>query len=135
MAEGNTWMNALIGGVVTLVTVGFVPFSPVLGGAISGYLEGGETSDALRVGVYSGLIALLPMVLLVVLASTLVGVIGIGLGPGAFMPMNGMPWFGASLGAFVVVVFVVVGFVYVVAFSALGSFLGNYVKNETDVDI
>lgn len=37
----NTFLNALIGAAAS-VLLGFIPFSPILGGGIAGYLEGGE---------------------------------------------------------------------------------------------
>ena len=58
----STWTNALVGGVVTVVTA-FIPFSPALGGGVAGYLEGGDDREGLRVGALAGLVAAIPLVL------------------------------------------------------------------------
>lgn len=133
MAEGDTWINALIGAVVTLVIGGFVPFAPVVGGALSGYLEGGTRDAGLRVGVYAGLIALLPFILLVVFASSFLGLLGFGFGMMGGGP--GMFGVGAGIGAVFILFVLLFGGIYVVGLSALGGWLGNYVKHDTDIDL
>lgn len=104
---GNTLINAVIGAVVSVVT-SFVPFSPILGGAVAAYLEEGTRSDAARVGALSGLLLVVPFTPIL-----LVGV--------AMVPFD----FGLSFLA----ILVVLGFaaVYAVGFSALGGFLAAYV--------
>lgn len=52
--------NAILGAVVTIVGA-FVPFSPVLGGAVSGHLQGGSDRSALRTGILAGLFAAVPV--------------------------------------------------------------------------
>lgn len=133
MGEGDTLVNAVIGGIVTLMTGGFVPFAPVLGGAIAGYMEGGTRDDGLRIGAYAGLIALIPFVLLMVFVSSILGAIGFGFG----MMGGGPHMFGlsAGIGAAFMVFVLFFGAVYVVGLSALGGWLGNYVKYDTDIDI
>jgi hypothetical protein len=111
----NTAFNALIGGVVTAATALFVPMSPVLGGAVAGYLEGGETDAGLKVGALAGLVALVP--LLLVLPFVLF-----------FVPLVG------QRDALAVLLVAVVAFVFVAAytvgFSAVGGALGAYLKRE-----
>lgn len=131
MAEGDTWVNALIGGIVTVVTSGFVPLAPILGGAVSGYLEGGDSDDGLRAGVYAGLIALVPFVLFVVFLSSFLGAIGFGFG----MMGPGMFGIGGGLTVMFVLVALVFGLFYVVALSAVGGWIGNYVKYDTDIEV
>ena len=58
--ERASWVNALIGAVVTTVTA-FVPFSPVLGGGVAGYLDGGGDRSGLRVGALAGAFAAVPL--------------------------------------------------------------------------
>lgn len=100
----STFVNALIGAVVSFV-LSFVPFSPVLGGAVAAYLEG---RDGVRVGAISGLVAALPVAAFVFLLASL------------FL-------FGDGLGLFVLIgVVVLVAVVYTVALSALGGYLGEY---------
>ncbi|WP_276259404.1 DUF5518 domain-containing protein [Haloglomus litoreum] len=64
--------NAIVGAVTSAV-FGFVPFSPVLGGAVAGYLQRGDRDVGLRVGGLSGLLAALPVV--VVLLFVFVGLV------------------------------------------------------------
>lgn len=128
MAEGDTLVNALIGAVVGIV-LSFVPFSTVLGGAVAGYLEGGDRSDGLRAGALAGVVMLVPLVLFALFFGGIFFAAG-----GMMMPPNAMGFSGAfAIVAFVF--FLVVGLVYVVGLAALGGWLGNYVKNDTDVDL
>jgi len=133
MEEGDTLVNALIGGILTFVLAGFVPLAPVLGGGVAGYLEGGSRNDGLKVGAIAGFIAMIPFVLLVVFAGSILGAIGIG------MPMMGpegaLFGVGAGLGLLFIFIALVFGLLYIVGLSAVGGWLGNYVKYDTDVDL
>ncbi|PSP53361.1 hypothetical protein BRC74_04390 [Halobacteriales archaeon QH_7_68_42] len=126
MAEGDTLVNALIGAVVSAV-VGFVlPFGPLFGGLAAGYLQAGTRSDGLRVGAYSGIIGLIPAILIGAAVFFLVGIVFIGVGVGEFL--------AASFFTGLVVVLIVLALAaYFVGFGALGGYLGNYVKYETDI--
>ena len=104
---------AIIGAVVTLVT-SFVPFSPLIGGTVSGYLRGGDGAAGVRVGAYAGLAAALPFALLglFVLGGLSIAAVELGLG---------------GLGLFVglaLVFSVLVSVAYLVGLSALGGYLG-----------
>lgn len=74
----NTALNALVGGVVTVGTALIVPFSPVLGGAVAGYLEGTDSDAGLKAGTLAGLVAMVPMLLVVLLGVAVVPVVGTG---------------------------------------------------------
>jgi uncharacterized membrane protein (GlpM family) len=132
MAEGDTLVNTLIGAVASTVLSGVVPFAPVFGGAIAGYLQAGDRNDGLRVGALAGLVAFVPALLfgILVLGFVLSVVVG-GAVRGA--PM-GFSLFG-SLGVVGVILFGVFGFAYFVGLSALGGWIGNYVKYDTDIDL
>jgi len=113
----NTLLNGLIGGVAGVLFSG-VPFSTVLGGALAGYLEGGEYADGAKVGAIAGLVAFVPFVLFLGALLLVVPVIpdptlGLGL------------WLLGAL---------VVGFagVYTVGLSVLGGVLGIYVRAEVE---
>jgi hypothetical protein len=108
--DANTPMNALIGGVVG-VLLSFVPLSPVLGGAVAGYLEGGTAKAGLRVGSIAGLVMLLPF--------SLFGLFGLWL----FV----LDVTVALLGFVIVLGFL--GF-YTIGLSALGGVLGVYLHDE-----
>lgn len=129
MAEGDTWVNAFIGAIVTIIGSGFVPFVPILGGGVAAYLEGGQRDQGIRAGLYAGLIALVPFILFAILLSGFIGMMGFG-----FM-QTGMPasGFGTGMTAFAVIFVFVFGMIYVVGLSALGGWLGNYIKYETDI--
>ena len=122
MAEGDTLLNAIIGGIASIV-LSFIPLSPVLGGAVAGYLEGGDRSSGLRIGVYAGIIAAIPLALFLIAAITIFGSF-LAIGPN-----------GGEGAAILVVFLVVVVFMalYTVGLSAFGGWLGNYVRYDTDL--
>jgi len=122
MNDRNTFLNALVGAVVTVVTVSFIPFSPVAGGLVSGYLEGGETEDALKVGALSGVLALVPAVLLFVVIGNIAFALIAGgtTAPGAV----------GGIGLFVLFAAFAFFLLYVVMLSAVGGWVGLYLKNE-----
>ncbi len=125
MATGETLLNALLGAVATIVLTPFVPFAPILGGVLAGYLEGGDRTEGLRVGVVSGAIALVPLFLLVFLIANFFAFFFLGtMGPGRMMGGFGL-----------VALFFLAGvaIVYTVGLSALGGWLGNYVRTDTEV--
>lgn len=127
MAEGDTFVNAVIGAVVTAVLSPILPFSPIFGGAIAGYLQGGSRSDGFRIGAISGVVAFIPAILLAGLAMLFVIPVFIGAGPGEAL---GIGLFSG------VIVLVVLGGVaaYIIGLSVAGGWLGNYLKYDTDVD-
>lgn len=108
----STWLNALLGAAAT-VFLAFLPFSPILGGGVAGYLEGGDTATGGRVGALSGIIATIPLALL-------------------FVVFGGFFIIGAAGRGLVLLFFigvVVAGF-YTVALSVVGGVLGVYMKEE-----
>ncbi len=115
MDTDNTYLNALIGAVATIL-LSFTGISPILGGALAGYLEGGESIDGLRVGAISGAIASLPVfgVLFLVLL---------------VIPVAPEPGVVIGSGVLVLVVIALV-FAYTMALSAVGGLIGAYVKRE-----
>ncbi|MEF8775900.1 MAG: DUF5518 domain-containing protein [Haloarculaceae archaeon] len=133
MAEGDTLVNAVIGAVVNVVAGAFLPFGPLFGGAAAGYLEGGSREAGLKVGAIAGVIALVPLFLFLTLFGGLVFAILAGGSMGGGLPM-GFPMAAGGFG-FVVIVLLLFGAVYIVGLSAVGGYLGNYVKYDTDVDI
>ncbi|AZH27027.1 DUF5518 domain-containing protein [Haloplanus aerogenes] len=114
----DSTLHALIGAVVTVV-FSFVPFSPVLGGGVAAYLNDADTSDGVRIGALSGLLASVPLLLLGFLLFAIFGIFTVG-GPG----MNGMA-FGIG-GLFVLLLVGLVAIAYTVGLSALGGYLGAY---------
>lgn len=124
---GETWFNAVVGGVVTLVLAPVLPFAPVLGGAVTGYLEADERgagrADGLRVGAFAGVVAFLALLVFAVLLGNLLfalltGVVGV---PPAFI---------SGLGVAVFLLGALFGALYVVGLSAVGGWLGVRVYDE-----
>jgi hypothetical protein len=113
--SGNLYVNALIGAVITVVTA-FLPFSPVLGGAVAAYLEGGDRDRGLKIGAVSGVIASVPLAL-VVLAVLLFVPFVLALDP------SGAAGIGALIVVFIVVIAVGLVAAYTVGLSALGGVL------------
>ncbi|MCU4972191.1 DUF5518 domain-containing protein [Halobacteria archaeon AArc-m2/3/4] len=113
------FLNALLGAIVTVVLAA-LPFSPVLGGAIAGFFEGTDGTDAALTGALSGLITLLPLAGVGVLLFSLLG-IGIGLGAPPGGVAIAIVFFGAIAAAFVV---------YTVGFAALGGYIGAMLASE-----
>lgn len=111
--ERSPWMNALIGAVVTVVTA-FIPFSPVLGGGVAGYLHQGGDRAGLRVGTLAGLLAAIP---LLAIFGILVLVLFFGI---AVSGEVAGPLF--IVGILVTIALFVVG--YTVVLSAVGGLVG-----------
>lgn len=109
-SESRTLVNGLIGAVVT-VLLSFTVGSPVVGGAVAGYLE---KKDGVRVGAIAGGIAIIPLLLF--------GALFLGLFTTGAMPIA----FGLL---FVLFVFVF-GVIWTVGLSALGGYLGVYQRDE-----
>lgn len=124
MGEGDTLLNAVIGAVVTVLT-SFVPVSPVIGGAVAGYLQ---RRDGPTVGAVSGVLAAIPLLGVFGLLLTFLGVL-VGFGaPGDFLAFGALGLAGLLV-AFVVLV-AISG-----ALGALGGLLGVYIYEETDGDL
>jgi len=118
MTETNTWINAIIGAVVT-VLLSFTAVSPVIGGAVTAYLEKADTDEGLRSGALSGAIVLVPMVLFGFVALGLVGLFALPFEPGGVIALGLLAVFGIAIAA-----------IYVVGLSALGGYLGAYLYRE-----
>ncbi|MDZ7702613.1 MAG: DUF5518 domain-containing protein [Halobacteriales archaeon] len=123
MNDRSRLLNALIGAAVTIVLT-FIPFSSVLGGAVAGYLEGGELGDGVRVGALSGLLATAPFLLLFFFVGSILSFGLMGMGGGRML---------AAGGAFVLLV-LVFSLLYLVGLSALGGAVGAAVKGNPDLD-
>ncbi|MDS0476891.1 DUF5518 domain-containing protein [Natrinema sp. 1APR25-10V2] len=111
----STLINAVIGAAAGVI-LSFVPLSTLLGGALAAYLEGGTANDGVRVGAIAGVIMLIPML---------------------FMGMFGMMFFlGFGIGGvprmflFMLLPLLVFGSLYTVGLSAVGGYLGIYLKHE-----
>ncbi|MFC7155452.1 DUF5518 domain-containing protein [Halomarina halobia] len=123
MTRGGTLLNAAIGAVVTVV-LSFVPLSPILGGAVAGYLQRGGRREGASVGALSGVFASLPLVIALLLLSSFLAVVP---ALDAVTPAVGAIGVALAVGAFLAVAAVAA------LLGALGGFLGVYVREETRV--
>lgn len=117
----DTTTNAIVGGVVTIVA-SVVPFSPVLGGAVSGYLQGRDRTAGAKVGAYAGLVAAAPVALLF-------GFLLLGFAVLATELSIGAP---LLVGAAALVVGLLITVAYLVALSALGGYIGVVLGERND---
>lgn len=134
--ERSTVVNALVGAAVTVV-LAFLPFTPAIGGAAAGYLQGGDAAAGLRVGALSGLIATLPLVLVFVLVGTVFSLVGTAVAVGSMVPLGTL---GVEAGGLLILIvaFVLLAFLvamgYLVALSALGGAVGAYIRGDSGLD-
>lgn len=108
--------------VVAVVTVvfSFVPFSPVLGGALAGYLERAESERTVSVGTLAALLPFLPVLVILafVLGGVVAGLLAVGQAGEAIVV-------GAAL-LFTVLLVVTIG----AALGALGGYLGGRIADR-----
>lgn len=116
-------LNAIIGGIVGII-LSFIPLSPVLGGGIAGYLQHGTRESGMKVGAGAGLVMLLPFLAIGVFFVMILGFGGISYSYG--MHLGATPIFVGIIGMFAIAITAV----YTVGLSALGGYLGVYVRNE-----
>lgn len=116
----GTIVNAVVGAIAAVV-LAFLPFSTVLGGAVSGFLEGEDGRAGTLVGALAGLITLLPFAGL--------GLLGLAV-LSAWLGVIGVPAGGIAAMIVVLGLLVAVAIVYTVGFSAAGGYLGAVLARE-----
>ncbi|PGF15951.1 hypothetical protein CP556_07355 [Natrinema sp. CBA1119] len=119
MVRSRTIVNAGIGAIIGVV-LSFIPFSPVLGGAVAGFLEGPDERAGAVAGALAGAIAFLPIA---GIGFLLFGFLSLGLAGG--VPVEGVALFALvilGVGAFILL--------YTVGLSLLGGYLGAYLARE-----
>lgn len=118
MVERDEVWHAGIGAVVTIV-LSFTGFSALLGGGIAGYLQRAPPRSGARVGAISGGLAIVPMLLVFVL------------GFGLFVAQPSSLGAGGMELAFILLVLFPLLFAWIVGLSALGGYLGAYLRAGT----
>lgn len=113
-AGPDTVTNAVVGALVAAVTA-FVPLSPVLGGAVAAYLQGGDRDEGTRVGGLSGLVGVAPVVVLLVVLVVVFAVAATEVALGGVV---------AVVVAAAMLFSVAVSVLYAVVLGALGGYLG-----------
>lgn len=121
MAQGDTFINAVIGAVVSVV-LSPLQFSPIIGGAVAGYLEGSETDAGVKVGALSGLLTAIPIILLL-------GFFG-GFLLAALPFLDGPGHLFAAAPLLLIGLFVLLAFAFTIGLSAVGGYLGAYLRRE-----
>ncbi|MFC7132426.1 MULTISPECIES: DUF5518 domain-containing protein [Salinibaculum] len=109
------WILGVVGAIVGVV-LGFVPFSPVIGGAAAGYLDPDRTASGVGTGTLAGLFATLPVLVVAVFA-----------GAGLFV---GLPGDVAGIVAVVLAVGVLISLAYLVVLSVLGGYFGGWLRKR-----
>jgi hypothetical protein len=122
MGKGDTLLNSVIGAVVTVLT-SFLPFSPVIGGAVAGYLQEEDAGGAMRVGAIAGLLSAIPLVFVIVALGSIL----------PFLPAFGTPGNVAGLFGVLFAVVLLFTLVYTVGLSTLGGYLGWYLESESNL--
>jgi hypothetical protein len=118
MVQQNELRNALLGAVVTVV-LSFAGFSPLIGGGVAGYLQQEPPDRGARVGALSGLIASIPISLVVV---------------GGLLLVVGMP---AAMGIpggmdlLVILLIVVLLVAWNLGLSTIGGYLGGFIRGDS----
>ena len=125
MTDGDTLRNVLIGAVLSVFGGPIIPGAPVVGGAVAAYLQGGSRGTGLRVGALTGLVSLVPLLA----PGVVFGNVLLGLFVGGF----GVPRAFSGFGVVVVSTAVVTALVSTVVLGAIGGWLDNYLKYDTDV--
>lgn len=109
------WIVALVGGILGVV-LGFVPFSPALGGALAGYLDPNQHASGLGIGTIAGLVGIIPVVVVA-------GFAGVGL-------FLGLPSEAVVVVLSVFGIILVFTFVTVVGLSAIGGYIGRWLRER-----
>lgn len=114
-------VNGFLGGVVA-VLLAFLPFSPVIGGSLAGYLQGPDRRAGLRAGALAGAVSLVPLLLIAFLVAGLLVIV-------PTTPGGPDPGAGGFLAVLVLTVLAVLG-IYTIGGGALGGYVGSYIKED-----
>lgn len=107
------YLHALLGAVVTVVT-SFIPFSPLIGGAVAGYLHNEGTSRGTRVGFVSGIFASLPLAAVFFFMFTIM----------SFGSLTTGEFAGPMFVIIMIGLMLLIAAVYILGLSAVGGYLG-----------
>lgn len=118
-SAGSYRAHAVLGAVATTL-LSFIPFSPVLGGGVAGYLEHHVTGRSVSVGALSGVLAMLPVLVILVFVTG-----------GLFAGFSAIQESGMGLVTTATMLLVLL---FVAAFGgalgALGGFVGGHIADR-----
>lgn len=120
MKNRSIWFNAVIGAGVTII-LSFTGFSPLIGGAVAGYLQQESPKRGATIGAIAGVIAIVPIIGLIVLGIAFVFLVG--------SVSTGIPG-GLELGIILLILFPLL-FLWIIAASGLGGYLGAYLYTRS----
>jgi len=118
-SAGSYLSYAVLGAIATTV-LSFIPFSPVVGGGLAGYLEGHETGRSISVGGLAGFLAMVPGIVLLLFVT-------VGLYNGLATVDEGD--FGIVVATAMLLVVLVVA-AYGSGLGALGGFAGGRLSED-----
>ncbi len=126
MLSKQEFMYVIIGA-VAMIFLSFLPFSPVMGGALTGYLDNNDTWRGFIMGIYAGIVGAF-LVLVIILG--LVSIIGFGV-----FAMNDPLSIDILAVSRVVTTVIVVAFIGIagsmILLSGVGGAIGSYLRQET----
>ncbi|SEW29291.1 DUF5518 domain-containing protein [Halobacterium jilantaiense] len=108
------WVLGVAGAMVSGL-LSFIPFSPVIGGGVAGYLDSDQSASGLGPGMLAGVIGSLPLLTITVFA---------GFGLFVRIPADLAPAAAALLA-----LTVIPAFLYFIVLSAVGGYLGARAQN------
>jgi len=111
--------NAILGALLS-GALAFVPFAPVIGGGVAGYLERGESERVVGVGALSGLLSAGPVLVLVTFALAGLATGFSGVGEGTYAALTGA----------VILLSVAIGAVAGAGLGALGGYVGGRLAED-----
>lgn len=109
------WILGVVGAVVGTI-LGFIPFSPIVGGAAAGYLDPTQNTSGTGAGTLAGVFASLPLLIVA-------GFAGVGL-------FTGLPVEVAATATVILVIGVLISLLYLVVLSAIGGYLGGWIRGR-----
>lgn len=108
---GDGALGTSLAGALLMTVVGFIPGSPLLGGAFSGYLVRDDRGRGTRAGALAGIWTTIPVALFGFAILSFTALVG----------MDALPI--AAFGG-LLLLFVLLGLLYTVGLAALGGYLG-----------
>ncbi|WP_418280753.1 DUF5518 domain-containing protein [Halorubrum sp. DTA98] len=128
MGVGDTWINAIVGAVIT-VGLSFTSFSPLLGGGVASYLQSEPPARGANVGTISGVIAAMPLFVIMTLGFALLAAVPSESG-GFHAEIELVLIFGLILSVMFGMILSMM-LLWSVGLSTVGGYVGAYIHMES----